>query len=821
MTTPVLLIAFNRPETTRAVFAKIRQARPPRLYLASDGARQGRPGETEIVAGLRKWLVDNVDWPCRVFTRFNGENLGCGRGVASAVTWFFECEAEGIVLEDDCDPHPDFFTYCEALLDRYRGDLRVWHIAGFNPLTRLDVDDSYCFVSTMQCWGWASWADRWRHFSLSVDDLTPESLEAMFPTRMERKFWGRILEGRKSPQALDTWDYQWQLRIAANQGLCAIPRTNLVQNIGDEGTHATGAPSSSLRRPTATVLPLRHPAAVIHSAAVSHAIVAPQARALHLHRRALSFVTRTVFRLPWKRPKRPASGVGLDVALAIGVGIVAFLYVFLFRWKSMDWGGDFSQYIAQAAAWVDGDLQTFVDRNTWTIDNTDFLLGPYLYPWGESLALAPIYAAIGFHLEGFKLPSMVFHAFFLPLFFLVCRSGLSRPAALCATGFLLLSPPVVQAAQSIGSDVLYLGFSFSSVLLFGALHTGRPFRHPLRVGLFATLLAWLAFTSRTNGVCIPLTMVCVWALLAMKTGGVSWSVTSWLAGPLRDPFAKHSRFVHLALLSVFVLATLALSSLLGVGGSGHAKHLQDLSPRMVFGNVALAGAALGEYFGTLLPLHTGLGRVDAVFYNPFGIVLLAASAPLVVLGLRRRFNPVHLIFVLGSTLAIFLWPAMQGPRFLLFLIPFLVLWFSAGACDVLARPGTWRKRGVQILLACVFGSLLLANVRHVGAVIRAEGRRPVAEDSFSPSARALYDFIRRGTPDAAAFAFFKPRVLALATGRACFGATRPENLAKADYLVSSVAQHDTVAPAVAAFLQSHRGEPVFHNDCFTVFRLVK
>ena len=48
MTTPVLLIAFNRPETTRAVFAKIRQARPPRLYLASDGARQGRPGETEI-----------------------------------------------------------------------------------------------------------------------------------------------------------------------------------------------------------------------------------------------------------------------------------------------------------------------------------------------------------------------------------------------------------------------------------------------------------------------------------------------------------------------------------------------------------------------------------------------------------------------------------------------------------------------------------------------------------------------------------------------------------------------------------------------------
>ena len=86
---------------------------------------------------------------------------------------------------------------------------------------------------------------------------------------------------------------------------------------------------------------------------------------------------------------------------------------------------------------------------------------------------------------------------------------------------------------------------------------------------------------------------------------------------------------------------------------------------------------------------------------------------------------------------------------------------------------------------------------------------------------SLYDFIRHGTPDDAAFAFFKPRVLALATGRACFGATRPENLANADYLVASVAQGDTVAPAVAEFLRTHPGEQVFHNDCFTVFRLVK
>ena len=35
---------FNRPDTTAQVFDAIRQARPPRLYVAADGPRPGHPG---------------------------------------------------------------------------------------------------------------------------------------------------------------------------------------------------------------------------------------------------------------------------------------------------------------------------------------------------------------------------------------------------------------------------------------------------------------------------------------------------------------------------------------------------------------------------------------------------------------------------------------------------------------------------------------------------------------------------------------------------------------------------------------------------------
>ena len=58
--------------------------------------------------------------------------MGCKMAVSSGISWFFEQEEEGIVLEDDIVVHPDFFPYCADLLERYRHDTRVWCISGNN-----------------------------------------------------------------------------------------------------------------------------------------------------------------------------------------------------------------------------------------------------------------------------------------------------------------------------------------------------------------------------------------------------------------------------------------------------------------------------------------------------------------------------------------------------------------------------------------------------------------------------------------------------------------------------------------------------------------
>ena len=63
MNTPILFLVFNRTDTTKQVFEKIREAKPPRFYVAADGPRKGRNGEAEKCEQVRK-IATKVDWNC-------------------------------------------------------------------------------------------------------------------------------------------------------------------------------------------------------------------------------------------------------------------------------------------------------------------------------------------------------------------------------------------------------------------------------------------------------------------------------------------------------------------------------------------------------------------------------------------------------------------------------------------------------------------------------------------------------------------------------------------------------------------------------------
>ena len=241
MHTPILLIAFNRPATTLQVFNRLREAKPSILYVAADGPRKDHHGEKKLCNEVRKIITD-VDWPCEVKTLFREENLGCRVAVQTAIDWFFENEEEGIILEDDCLPDYDFFNYCTWAIEVYRDKKNVWHINGNNFLAPINLykNQMISFTALAQVWGWATWRDRWEHYKSDLDQLSFDALKSVKHWHISYigKF-NKLYHLMKLRDGLDTWDYQWQITILNNCGLCVSAKTNMISNIGDgiDATH--------------------------------------------------------------------------------------------------------------------------------------------------------------------------------------------------------------------------------------------------------------------------------------------------------------------------------------------------------------------------------------------------------------------------------------------------------------------------------------------------------------------------------------------------------------------------------------------------------
>lgn len=108
--TPILIVAFNRPDKVQKVFNRVREVQPTQLFLSVDGARTHKANEAEKVKAVHD-IIKQVDWECELKTLFRTKNLGCRMGVSSGIDWFFEQVESGIILEDDCVPDVSFFFF--------------------------------------------------------------------------------------------------------------------------------------------------------------------------------------------------------------------------------------------------------------------------------------------------------------------------------------------------------------------------------------------------------------------------------------------------------------------------------------------------------------------------------------------------------------------------------------------------------------------------------------------------------------------------------------------------------------------------------------
>jgi hypothetical protein len=267
--TPILFLVFNRMATTQRVFAAIRAAQPSRLYIAADGPRPDRLGETAQVEAIRDYVLSQIDWNCQVKTLWRTENLGCRIAVSSAIDWFFEQEPEGIILEDDCLPDASFFPYAAELLRRYRHDQRIMAIGGTRLQPEQPSNHSYFFSRNIEIWGWASWRRAWQYYDREMC-LWPHLRDSDWLLAVGegnhyfQRYWQHIFDQVFAKQ-INTWDYQWVFTCWSQRGLTILPTHNLITNIGfdDSATHPTNDRSLANLPLKSLDFPLCHPPNII------------------------------------------------------------------------------------------------------------------------------------------------------------------------------------------------------------------------------------------------------------------------------------------------------------------------------------------------------------------------------------------------------------------------------------------------------------------------------------------------------------------------------------------------------------------------------
>ena len=251
---PVAIIFFNRPDTLKKVFEAVRNARPSKLFLIQDGAREGRAEDAIKIAECRSVVAD-VDWECEVVRDYSDVNLGCGKRIYSGITNAFNTVDRIIIIEDDIVVTPDFFSFCIELLEKYKDDQRIHRISGMCHMGQYSKSPySYGFTNISSCWGWATWKRAWDDMDYEMSFLDDEYTMNCFKNNYRYKKDAKELlktgyerrEILRSGKRLTAWTYQFSMGGRLNNRLDITPCKNLITCIGL--TNDSGHAANSIKK---------------------------------------------------------------------------------------------------------------------------------------------------------------------------------------------------------------------------------------------------------------------------------------------------------------------------------------------------------------------------------------------------------------------------------------------------------------------------------------------------------------------------------------------------------------------------------------------
>jgi hypothetical protein len=236
--TPIVLFVYNRPDHTHQTIAALQQnelASESELIIYSDAAKN--PQAKEKVQEVRDY-IKSIDGFKKITIIERDRNWGLANSIIDGVSTIINQYGKVIVLEDDLVTSPYFLKYMNDALEFYQHEPKVMHISGWNyPIDPSGLQDTFLW-RVMNCWGWATWADRWQYFEKNPEKListwNKEKIKRFDLDMNNAGFWSQVIANHKGK--INTWAIFWYASIFEKNGLCLNPTKSLVNNVGHDGS---------------------------------------------------------------------------------------------------------------------------------------------------------------------------------------------------------------------------------------------------------------------------------------------------------------------------------------------------------------------------------------------------------------------------------------------------------------------------------------------------------------------------------------------------------------------------------------------------------
>ncbi len=263
---PIVIFAFNRERHLRELFDSLKRneefADSP-LFVFLDGPRSME--ESKIVDNVQKLIeTELIDLNFKLIRAT--ENQGLSNSILAGIDIVLAQYDRVIVLEDDLIVSPVFLKYCNENLDRFSSEKTIASIQGFSYPFAPNSKGTY-FLRGADCWGWATWSDRWA--SLERDSATllmkmrRFNLTNIFDLNGAYPYTNLL--SRQAQGKVDSWAIRWHASMFLQNRLSLYPYQSLVSNRGEDGSGTHAGNSDQHSPDPAEILPNQYPEQILES----------------------------------------------------------------------------------------------------------------------------------------------------------------------------------------------------------------------------------------------------------------------------------------------------------------------------------------------------------------------------------------------------------------------------------------------------------------------------------------------------------------------------------------------------------------------------